>query len=131
MVSLSEGRNMKNTEKCISTTHPLLKSILKRLLKKSSSWKKSINHDLQEKHDNRLNPFRVVRGWIKGKSVSERNENKPGYKKTNVGWIPRTWDSYRIQDAINDGALTGHMDGNHGSLYPCHHEFTGRKRGHL
>jgi type I restriction enzyme S subunit len=29
--------------------------------------------------------------------VSERNENRPGYKKTEVGWIPRNWECGQLQ----------------------------------
>ena len=31
--------------------------------------------------------------WLKiGESVTDRNENKPGYKKTKVGWVPEEWE---------------------------------------
>ena len=34
----------------------------------------------------------------KGKGVSKRNENRPGYKKTKVGWIPDGWRTPRIRE---------------------------------
>jgi type I restriction enzyme S subunit len=33
-----------------------------------------------------------------GESVTDRNENKPGYKKTKVGWIPTDWDCKKIKN---------------------------------
>ncbi|MCD6117953.1 restriction endonuclease subunit S [bacterium] len=30
--------------------------------------------------------------------MTKRNENRPGYKKTKVGWIPEEWGCVRIQD---------------------------------
>jgi type I restriction enzyme, S subunit len=30
--------------------------------------------------------------------VTDRNENRPGYKKTKVGWIPDEWDVVRLKD---------------------------------
>lgn len=34
--------------------------------------------------------------------MSERNENRPGYKKTKVGWIPEAWDCVPISDLISE-----------------------------
>lgn len=50
-------------------------------------------------------------------------EVKPGYKQTEVGVIPEDWESFTIQELINQGAVVGHIDGNHGELYPRSHEF--------
>lgn len=30
--------------------------------------------------------------------MADLNENRPGYKKTKVGWIPEEWDSVKIED---------------------------------
>ena len=31
--------------------------------------------------------------WLNiGESMTDRNENRPGYKKTIVGWIPKKWE---------------------------------------
>ena len=29
--------------------------------------------------------------------MSDRNENRPGYKKTKVGWIPKEWEIRRLE----------------------------------
>ena len=34
--------------------------------------------------------------------MSERNKNRPGYKKTKVGWIPEAWDCVPISDLISE-----------------------------
>jgi type I restriction enzyme S subunit len=47
----------------------------------------------------------------------------PGFKQTEVGVIPRDWETYTLQDLINQNAIVGHLDGNHGELYPRSHEF--------
>jgi len=56
--------------------------------------------------------------------MSKRNENRPGYKQTHVGWIPISWQFIKIQTAIDRKMLVGHLDGNHGSLYPKEDEFS-------
>jgi len=33
--------------------------------------------------------------------VSERNENRPGYKKTKVGWIPEEWDVFQAGEVFS------------------------------
>ena len=33
--------------------------------------------------------------------MSKRNENRPGYKKTKVGWIPDEWEVVRLKDITN------------------------------
>lgn len=40
--------------------------------------------------------------------MKDRNENRPGYKKTKVGWIPREWDVLKLEDSaiINPDNLT-------------------------
>jgi type I restriction enzyme S subunit len=35
--------------------------------------------------------------------VSERNENRPGYKKTKVGWIPEEWDTQPLEWITHPG----------------------------
>src|ERR1039458_8202850 len=50
-------------------------------------------------------------------------ELKKGYKQTEVGIIPEKWEVKKIQELIDDQSLLGHLDGNHGALYPRSHEF--------
>ncbi len=33
--------------------------------------------------------------------MSKRNEKRPGYKETKVGWIPEEWECVRIRDVAN------------------------------
>ena len=33
--------------------------------------------------------------------MKDRNENRPGYKKTKVGWIPKEWETTRLGEAAN------------------------------
>lgn len=39
--------------------------------------------------------------------MTKRNQNRPGYKETKVGWIPKEWEAKRIQDisVINPESL--------------------------
>ena len=37
--------------------------------------------------------------------MKDRNKNRPGYKKTKVGWIPEEWDYDRVRS--NGSVLTG------------------------
>lgn len=48
---------------------------------------------------------------------------KPGYKQTEVGLIPESWEVEKIGDLIEKQFILGHLDGNHGELYPRSHEF--------
>lgn len=50
-------------------------------------------------------------------------ELKPRYKQTEVGVIPEDWSIHSIQDLINNNSIIGHLDGNHGALYPRNEEF--------
>ena len=50
-------------------------------------------------------------------------EVKPGYKQAEVGVIPEDWETPTIQELLDRGAIVGHLDGNHGELYPRSHEF--------
>ena len=50
-------------------------------------------------------------------------EVKPGYKQTEVGVIPEDWEVEKIGDLIEKQFILGHLDGNHGELYPRSHEF--------
>ena len=45
------------------------------------------------------------------------------YKQTEVGVIPDDWVVYTIQELIDQNAIIGHLDGNHGELYPRSYEF--------
>jgi len=40
-----------------------------------------------------------------GKSVSKRNENRPGYKKTKAGWIPADWEIVRLGEILLEKRL--------------------------
>lgn len=48
---------------------------------------------------------------------------RPGYKQTEVGVIPEDWEVSTIQYLLDQMAIVGHLDGNHGELYPRSHEF--------
>ena len=48
---------------------------------------------------------------------------KTGYKQTEIGVIPEDWEVKTIQTLIDDRTIIGHLDGNHGELYPRSHEF--------
>jgi len=45
-------------------------------------------------------------------------------KKTEFGVIPFDWELFQIQDLIDTSFIVGHLDGNHGALYPRSEEFT-------
>jgi type I restriction enzyme S subunit len=45
------------------------------------------------------------------------------YKQSELGEIPENWDCFTVQQLIDKGAIVGHLDGNHGELYPRSHEF--------
>jgi type I restriction enzyme, S subunit len=51
--------------------------------------------------------------------LKNRNENRPGYKKTKVGWIPEQW---RCLSLCNAGIAV--IDGDRGKEYPKQHEFS-------
>ena len=36
--------------------------------------------------------------------MSKRNEGKPGYKKTKVGWLPADWETVQLNDCVRDNA---------------------------
>ena len=40
-------------------------------------------------------------------SVSKRNENRPGYKKTNVGWIPEEWECQTLRRVAYQPLVNG------------------------
>jgi type I restriction enzyme S subunit len=48
---------------------------------------------------------------------------RPGYKLTEVGVIPEDWECKIIQELLEARAITSHLDGNHGELYPRSEEF--------
>ena len=50
-------------------------------------------------------------------------EVKPGYRQSEVGVIPDDWRVESIGQLIDDKFILGHLDGNHGELYPRSHEF--------
>jgi type I restriction enzyme S subunit len=45
------------------------------------------------------------------------------YKQTDLGVVPNDWDVCTIQALLDQGSILGHLDGNHGELYPRSHEF--------
>ena len=47
----------------------------------------------------------------------------PGYKQTEVGVIPDDWQVETINQLLEDKSILGHLDGNHGELYPKSSEF--------
>ena len=47
----------------------------------------------------------------------------PGYKRTEVGVIPVDWEVPTINQLIENKSILGHLDGNHGELYPRSSEF--------
>lgn len=46
-----------------------------------------------------------------------------GFKQTELGPIPYEWNVLSLQQMIDSKVVIGHLDGNHGSLYPKAHEF--------
>jgi type I restriction enzyme S subunit len=48
---------------------------------------------------------------------------KTKFKQTEVGLIPEDWNCYQISDLLKNNMIIGHLDGNHGSLYPKASEF--------
>jgi type I restriction enzyme S subunit len=50
-------------------------------------------------------------------------EVKSSHKQTDVGAIPEDWSVETIGELIEGQAILGHLDGNHGELYPRSHEF--------
>ncbi len=48
---------------------------------------------------------------------------KAGYRQTEIGVIPEDWTILSIQDLIDNNSILGHLDGNHGELYPRSDEF--------
>ena len=45
------------------------------------------------------------------------------YKQSEVGLIPSDWEVCKIQTLIDKNIIVGHLDGNHGALYPRTTEF--------
>jgi type I restriction enzyme S subunit len=50
-------------------------------------------------------------------------ELMPGYTQTEVGVIPNEWSVEKIGELLEKHFILGHLDGNHGELYPRSHEF--------
>jgi type I restriction enzyme, S subunit len=46
------------------------------------------------------------------------------FKMTEIGKIPDEWEVMMIEQMIRNGYILGHLDGNHGSLYPRAEEFS-------
>lgn len=45
------------------------------------------------------------------------------FKQTEVGEIPEAWEVMSLNSMIEEGYITSHLDGNHGSYYPKSEEF--------
>lgn len=45
------------------------------------------------------------------------------YKETKIGKLPSDWKVKKIQKLLDEKEILGHLDGNHGSLYPKNNEF--------
>jgi len=45
------------------------------------------------------------------------------FRETKIGRIPDEWEVITLQNMIDDRIILGHLDGNHGSLYPRSNEF--------
>jgi len=45
--------------------------------------------------------------------------------QSGIGSITSDWELKQIEALIEDGSILGHLDGNHGELYPRSHEFKG------
>jgi restriction endonuclease S subunit len=52
--------------------------------------------------------------------IKNKSENT---KKTKVGYIDKSWNCLTLQELIDNGSITSHLDGNHGSFYPKANEF--------
>ena len=39
--------------------------------------------------------------------MKDRNENKPGYKKTKVGWIPEEWECKELRRVVSQPLMNG------------------------
>ncbi len=50
-------------------------------------------------------------------------ELKDGFKNTVYGVIPKDWVLCSVQELIDNKSLLGHLDGNHGAMYPRSEEF--------
>lgn len=48
---------------------------------------------------------------------------KEGYKMTELGEIPVDWEIYSLNEMLESNLIIGHLDGNHGGLYPKSNEF--------
>ena len=46
------------------------------------------------------------------------------FKKTEIGEIPEEWERKTLQEMIDQQIILGHLDGNHGSLYPRQYDFS-------
>ena len=49
---------------------------------------------------------------------------REGYKMTKFGDIPIEWEIKSLQQMVDEGIIIGHLDGNHGQLYPRSAEFS-------
>lgn len=52
-----------------------------------------------------------------------KNNNQTDFISTDFGFIPKGWSLLLVKNLIDDKYILGHLDGNHGELYPRSHEF--------
>lgn len=50
-------------------------------------------------------------------------ELKPGYKLTEVGVIPKDWESLKVKDLVKREYIDKPLDGNHGNIHPKKSDF--------
>lgn len=50
-------------------------------------------------------------------------EVRTGYRPSELGVIPNDWQIASIGNLVESRSILGHLDGNHGELYPRSHEF--------
>ncbi len=55
--------------------------------------------------------------------IAAQQHIRSSYKQTDLGLIPEEWDVRRIDSLLDDRTILGHLDGNHGELYPRSSEF--------
>lgn len=66
----------------------------------------------------------AVRVNSPGHLLLEAKPTEPtGYRNTVVGIVPSDWHLATIGELIDNNYILGHLDGNHGELYPRSHEF--------
>ncbi|MCK4817658.1 restriction endonuclease subunit S, partial [bacterium] len=57
-------------------------------------------------------------------SLLTRGIEHNNFKKTEIGDLPEEWEVRTLQEMIDQQIILGHLDGNHGSLYPRQCDFS-------